>query len=332
MTTLNEDDFDPTKVDRGDNFEPARDEKGRFTSKEGDAKPEDEKAEEEEADDAAAKVTEDAADADADDDDADDEDGEEGAGKGKKDDKNYAIRLAKAKQQRDQARAERAELEARLAALEAKVAKPEPEPQPKVDPRVALEAKAEELYEKVEAARADGDIKTAAKLQRELDGINREIVRIEAAVVASRTTGRMTENQRYDAMLDVAEAAIPELDPRSDSFDKQAVAELQELVEAYEAKGLRPTEALAKAARTMFRVDLSNPPKPEPKKAEAPAKPAPKKTDVAKAVDASRRQPPDTSARGVSRDPDAINVLSLSEDEFNKLPESKKRQLRGDEF
>ena len=49
-----------------------------------------------------------------------------------------------------------------------------------------------------------------------------------------------------------------------------------------------------------------------------------------KAIDTQRKQPPDAGERGQHKDSTKINVAQLTDDEFDKLPESKKAQLRGD--
>lgn len=322
MSTENED----TKLDRGDDFSPERDAQGRFASKED--KPT------AEADPEADPETEAQGDPEADPE-ADGDEGDEGEDAGapaSKDDKNYAIRLAKAKSQRDLARAEKAELAARLAAIEAKLAQAaEPKQEAaRTDPRVELESQADGLYEKIEAARADGDVKQAATLQRELDKVNRQIGRLEAAAIASNTTGRMTENQTYNVLLDKAELAVPALNPASEEFDSDAARELQDTIDAFERSGLRPTEALRKALKVAFRVDLDAPVKtPEPKTAPA-EKPAPRKPNVSKAVDAAGRQPPDASSRGVNRDEGNLRASELDEKTLAALPASKIAELRGD--
>ncbi|MBT9153400.1 MAG: hypothetical protein DDT39_00057 [Firmicutes bacterium] len=334
------DKFDPTQLDRGDTVETARDEKGRFASKSvSDASETDDKAETEaETADKAETEAETEAEIEAETETEVETDDETDGKKTQKDDKNYAIRLAKAKAQRDTAREQAEALAARLKAVEDKLAAQEgPKTEPRVDPRVALEEQAEGLYEKVEAARADGDVKQAATLQRELDKVNRDISRYEAAAIAGRTTARLTESQQYNAMLDVAEAAVDELNPASPQFEPDAVQQLTELVEMYEARGLRGPAALAKAAKAMYRIDLANPPKAAlapnaPSAAKPDVKTASRKPNMAKAIEAAGRQPPDTSGRGVNHDPGAVDVRSLSEDDFNKLPESKKRQLRGDDM
>ena len=62
----------------------------------------------------------------------------------------------------------------------------------------------------------------------------------------------------------------------------------------------------------------------------APAAPAAKLRDLNKAVDAANRQPPNMSERGVNKDDTKINISQLSDEEFDKLPLSKQRELRGD--
>lgn len=319
MSTENED----TKLDRGDDFNPERDAQGRFVAKTEEKAPEADPEAEPPADEADPE-------ADPEGDEGDDE-GDAGAPAGK-DDKNYAIRLAKAKQQRDQARAEKAELAARLTAIEAKLAQAaEPKQEaPRTDPRAELESQADGLYEKIEAARADGDVKQAATLQRELDKVNRQIGRLEAAAIASNTTGRMTENQTYNVLLDKAELAVPALNPASEEFDRGAAAELQETIDAFERTGMRPTEALRKALKVAFRVDLDAPIKPPTTKAAPVEKPAPRKPNVSKAVDAANRQPPDASGRGVNRDEGNLRASELDEKTLAALPKSKIEELRGD--
>jgi hypothetical protein len=57
--------------------------------------------------------------------------------------------------------------------------------------------------------------------------------------------------------------------------------------------------------------------------------PLARRTDVSKNVDASERTPP-RGGRSGGDNPGKIDVSKLTDDEFDKLPESKKSQLRGD--
>lgn len=321
-TAIEDEDKDLDTADRGDNLaddedsdhgaDRPRDDKGRFAkSAEDDATDEDKDGiEDEEGEDTDAS-------------DGDDKDDSDDAGK---DTKNFGIRLDKALRQRDEARQKAAELEARVAKLEASVT-----PADKgEDPLVKLNAELDELYEKVEEARADGETKTAAQLQRRIDKINKQLVTAEAEKLARNESLTTAINARFDALLDVAEGLIPEISPGSEDYDDAAVNELAGLVRAYELSGMTADKALLKAVKVLHRVDLTATEKSKDiGKAAKAAKPA-KKVDVAKALDTQRRQPPDASARGVNKDDSAIRIEALSDEDFDKLPESKKAQLRGD--
>lgn len=325
QTDTHVDDEDLTTADRGDDLrddsatdddesapgkEPGRDEKGRFTKKNGG----DEEAESDEDEDE---------DGEAADDETDDEG--DGASAAKKDPKNFAIRFNKAKQQRDAAIERARELENELAKLRGGKSEADA-----ASPTDKLNSELDELYEKVEDARADGDTKAAAALQRQIDGKNREIARIEAAELAAKTTQASTVSARFDALLDVAETLVPELSVGADTYDEEAVREIQFQVEAYSRMGMPVDKALVKAVKVLHGVDLGAKRASKTEDAVETAKAPKKKVDVAKALDTQRRQPPDASARGVNRDSSRIRYSELSEEDFDKLPESVKSRERGD--
>lgn len=323
-----DDEIDFSTLDRGDNLTddtekddgPARDDKGRFTAK-SDAKTEEseeESEEEETKEEPQAKADE-----------SEEEEGEEEEEEGKKDDKNLGIRLNKMREQRDRERAEREALAARLAEIEKQLAKKD-EPEAKDDPFARIDSQLDSLYEQVEELRADGNTKEAAKVQRQIDALKEERVEIKARQIATQTSTVQQENARYDAMLDVIEANVDAINPKSDDFDPAMVKELDTLVTAYEKTGLRPTAALHKATKLLFGFDLANPKKAEPAPKTEAKKPEAKKPDAAKAVETQKKQPPSLNDRGINNDSTKIRVETLSDEEYEKLPESKKRELRGD--
>ena len=255
QTDTHIDDEDLTTADRGDDLrddsatddgddesapgkEYGRDEKGRFAKKNG--------GDEEAESDAATDEDEDG---EAADDETDDEG--DGASAAKKDPKNFAIRFNKAKQQRDAAIERARELENELAKLRGGKSEADA-----ASPTDKLNSELDALYEKVEDARADGDTKAAAALQRQIDGKNREIARIEAAELAAKTTQASTVSARFDALLDVAETLVPELSVGADTYDEEAVREIQFQVEAYSRMGMPADKALVKAVKVLHGVDL----------------------------------------------------------------------------
>lgn len=328
-----DDEEDLSALDRGDAVEDdgaegedasrARDDKGRFAKKPDEKKADEKKSDEKKAEDEESGDEEGEEDEESEDDEDEESEDNEDTDKGKKGKvDNAAIRINKLKAQRDQERQAREALEARLAALEQASKK---DATPPKDPIAEINAQLDDLYVQVEEARADNNLKQAAALQRQIDAANREIVKLEATQIASATTSEAQENARYDAMLDRFESEIDLINPQSDGFDRNAVKALEFHVQAYEKMGMKPTKALQTAVGLLF----PNVEKPvEDKKVED--KPAKKKVDVQKAIDTQKKQPPDTSDRGTNRDDSSVKPSALSEDEWEKLPESKKAQLRGD--
>lgn len=280
--------------DEGDDTDgkPARDDKGRF-KKAGD---EGEEGEEEEGEE-------------------EDEDDES-------DVPNAKIRISKMKEQRDGARLRALELERELDALR-KQAPAKDEPAKKEDPTAAINAELDALYEQVEEARADGDTKLAAQLQRQIDSKNREAVKLEATQIASKATTEAAENARYDALLDQLEADIGALNPKHADHDPKAVEMLEFYTAAHEKMGMKATTALRQAAVIVFGWGSKQQDAPAPKVEQ-------RKVDAKKAIDTQKRQPPDMSTKGVNKDDTKIRVDSLTEEQWDALPESKRAQLRGD--
>ena len=248
------------------------------------------------------------------------------------DKQNFPIRLNKLKQQRDSERAAREALEEELRAI--KTGKNVASEFEQADPIDEINASLEAMYEQVEEARADGDTKLAAKLQRDIDAKNREISRLESERVAGKVTAETRVNVQYDSMIESLERGIPALDPAHEEYQPELVQELEFQVAAYEKAGLTATAALRRAVTLLFRVDPWAP-RTAAAKAEEPApaakKPDDKKPDIKKAIDTSKKQPPDASDRGVNVEDKKIDPRKLSDEDFDKLPEATKRRLRGDE-
>lgn len=236
---------------------------------------------------------------------------------------NAAVRLDRMREQRDRERAEKLALAARVEALE-KGTKPEP----KEDPKVKAEAELEALYEQVEKHRADGEYKEAAKLQRTIDTKNRELILLDTESISAKTTTEMTENAKYDSLIDQLESEISVINPRHDDFDPEAVKALEFYVAAHEKMGMSATRALIAARNVVFGAARA------PAQDDAPpakaGNPPVKKTDLGKVADTQRRQPPDVANKGSDKDDITIDPDKLSDEEWDKLPKSKRAAMRGD--
>jgi hypothetical protein len=233
----------------------------------------------------------------------------------------------------DKERTARAAAESRLAALEREVGDRgrEREAQKAV---AEMETRADELSAAYASALIEGNTEGAAKLQREMRKIDREIARMELSGENERRTAQMLENSRVEMVIARLEAEHPVFNPDSEQFDETiasfAISEQQRLMRS---EGLTPSKALAKAAANVVARFVS------PREGEGPrtglgASQDRVKAAVSRNYDAARRQPP--SMKGVGMDSDKLgskalgNVAAMSADEFSTLPEATRARLRGD--
>lgn len=209
--------------------------------------------------------------------------------------------------------------EARVKELEKQGGKEEPAA-PSVD--FDFDAKEQEFLE----AHADGEFDKAKAIRREIREAERELYRQEAEQAAKRATGRSRAQQEHDAAVSELEEAFDVLNPQSEAFSEELVGEVLELQEMFASK-YSPADALRKAALHTMALHGFNAQEEGPT-AEAP-KVEPKKPDVRKKVEAANKQPPRMPA-GEGTGEKKTDPMSMSEQEFDALPESAKARLRGD--
>lgn len=203
-----------------------------------------------------------------------------------------------------------------------------------------IDTKLADLYEKVEEARAEGKTKEAAAMQRQIATFERQIGSIEGAATARAEALLASENREYDAMLRTLAESDERYDADSEEFDQTVVRRTEFYVDSFIKGGMTPTQALREATMAMTGKDLFSTGKraqripkvaeKEPEKVE-PKKVEPKKTDVEKNVKRAKQQPPDTSDKVGPEGDGKLDVYGMSDEDFAKLPEAKKRQLRGDD-
>ena len=232
--------------------------------------------------------------------------------------------------------AQLAEREAELAALRAAANPPAPPADPPADPLAELNQQRDELYEQIEELRLEGDVKAAAAAQRKLDDLNQEILLTQTRQIASTATAQADAAKVYNAYADAAEAAFPELVKGSDVYSAEKVNDVNLTATAFEKAGMQPLAALQKAIKLVMgeTVEDRQAKKAAPPPASAaptpPAAPPVKTPDLKKAVAAANNQPPPSADAGINRDDMTINPRTLTEEEFDALPISKQRELRGD--
>lgn len=204
-----------------------------------------------------------------------------------------------------------------------------------------LEAKLTPLEEKYASQLAEGNTKDAAATMREIRQLERQIIEQQATARTEAATAAAVEQVRYDTTVERIEAAYPQLRKDSDEFDEALVAEVLDLADAFERKGLTPSAALQKAVGYAV--------KPATKKQEEATTVVPRvneedaekakadreKEARRKAVEAANAQPASLDKAGANSDAaggvlDAKSVIKMPFEKFVKLDEETLSRMRGD--
>lgn len=275
------------------------------------------------------------------------EDDPDGEGKGEGDPKNDAdkkkdtrIPLSRHKAMLEKERERREELERQIKSFQG--AKEVANTSKEISD---LEEKITKLDADYAKALADGETGKAAQINREIRALDRQVSDLNAQHKIAAAEARAVETTRYQIALERIEAAYPVLNEDDDAFDKEVYEEVVDLMGAYRAKGLTPTEALQKSVRMVFRgqektssQEKATTVKPRVDEVDADKlKAERKKSAVEKALEAEGKSPGTATAKhgmnsneaGAGRT--AKDVIKMSQKEFAELDEKELARLRGDE-
>lgn len=202
-----------------------------------------------------------------------------------------------------------------------------------------LDKEIDELEEQLDAAVADGNKDKVRELRKKAREAQERKMDLKADQRARQATALAVAQVNYDSLLGQLERDYPIINPDSEQFDEAVMADVVDLKEAFEAKGLGTVEALKKAAN-MLLVKMpakSVETKPDDKAAEAEAKAQERReAAVRKGVETRVKQPAAVGAAGKDSTTAggslAQNVGRLSDKDFDDLPEDKLRKLRGDDL
>jgi len=193
-----------------------------------------------------------------------------------------------------------------------------------------VEGEIADLEAAVDAAAADGDKDKVAALRKQIRTRVQALATAEATRQAAYATAVAVERVRYDSAVATLEAAHPEMNPDSETYDEELTAELIELKKAYEATGMGSTDALKKATKYVFKVAPAAVKKDEDPKDAAERAAKMKEEAIRRGLDLKARQPGDVKGKQPAKEVDTAAVVRMSDKEFNKLDEDEIHRLRGD--
>jgi len=184
----------------------------------------------------------------------------------------------------------------------------------------------------------DGEAEKAAALRQEMRKAEREQMAFE---MRQEMTQTVNQNQQATALQTAAtdlEVNFPVFDQNSESYNAEYTQEVIDLRDAFITQGLGAVEALGKAANFVVKsYDLveSGDEASALSGSKAPAKRADevakKRAEVSRKLRAADAQPPELPGESSANHGEkALDVASMSEDEFNALPEATLKRLRGD--
>ena len=210
------------------------------------------------------------------------------------------------------------------------------QPPPPDLPSYDFEAKEREYQDFI----LDGEPDKAAKLRSEIRNAEREAMSHELRREVEQTVSRNNEETALQQAANLLETEYPVFDQNSADYNEDYTQEVIELRDAFMIQGLGAVDALSKASNFVIKAhDIAS--ESDDSSALA-AKQAPKKSldevakkraEVAKKLDAAKKQPPELPGEGSSSHGEkALDISSLSEEEFNALPEATLKRLRGDIF
>lgn len=196
----------------------------------------------------------------------------------------------------------------------------------------ALESEIETLEEQFAAHMEAGETDKAAGVQKQLRGAERKLTDLNHQAMSDRSREVIKEELRVEAMIEAVTEKYPVLNPDAEEYDQETVDFVEAMRARYMGQGMRASVALRDAIDVvMKRAEAA---KPQKGLAPAPDAAVRKGKAVERALEAKGRQPSkqiagkDSDKLGGGFDPEKI--ATLSDAEYDKLPEDAIRKARGD--
>ena len=195
------------------------------------------------------------------------------------------------------------------------------------------------MDDEYQALLVNGELEKAAALMAKIRTTERQMTEAKSDMKIHAAEIRATETARYNTALERIESAFPTLNPDHAEYDADTMAEVADLKDAYQIKGLTPTAALQKAVKLLVE------PRTTKQTAATEVKPHVDDKDVAaerkaaavdKVVKATGKTPPSLAKVGLDGDKlgggalSAESVMKMSQKEFAALNDETLARMRGD--
>ena len=181
----------------------------------------------------------------------------------------------------------------------------------------------------------DGETDKAVALRREIRKAEREQLEYEMRQEMSQTVNQDRQMTALQQAANAMEDAYPVFDRNSDDFNEDMTNEVVELRDAFMMKGYEAVDALSKAVKYVVKDhDLDQAQESAPSlagKAQKSDELAKKRAQVSKKLRAAEAQPPELPGESSAHHGEkAMDLSSMTEEEFDALPEATLKRLRGD--
>jgi len=185
----------------------------------------------------------------------------------------------------------------------------------------------------------DGKEADAVRLRQEIRTAEKASLQFEMTEQMQQTVQHNAQATALQAAANELEANFPVFDQNSESYNESYTQEVIGLRDAFIMQGFDAVDALSKAANFVLTTNNLVAPEPATSTLDAPAAPkqkavdevAKKRAEVSKKLKAAEAQPPELPGESsAARGEKAVDVSTMSEDEFNALPDATIKRLRGD--
>ena len=181
----------------------------------------------------------------------------------------------------------------------------------------------------------DGETEKAVSLRREIRKAERATLEFEMRQEMSQTVNQDRQMTALQQAANAMEDAYPVFNRDSSDFNEDMTNEVVELRDAFMMKGYEAVDALSKAVKYVVKdhdLDLVSEEAPSlAGKAQKSDELAKKRAQVSKKLKAAEAQPPELPGESSSSHGEkALDLATMTEEEFAALPEATLKRLRGD--